>query len=336
MPRLAPRPSVGRPTSGSCSTAKSVVGLSALPPPGRPMLPWAFAPLGPRRRSHRQSEDQRIGCPRWGPKTSAGWARDSVASPPARRQLVGRPSGKPFEPGPRRASVRCVRRAGGPRRVCRCSRLAGRPKVAARSAPRSAWTRRSRLVADGRGTPEGVCPDGSGASPKGGAVALVLLSIRRDAARLPPARRSVAPGVPPGLDSRRTARRGVPLPKELSPALGCPLETRPCSSRLPKEPGPTVGGLEGTQSHEARRVPSEEGRASTCLPFRPEGWRGRRAFRSAPKGGPVGVLPLPPRGVVWRGRASAAFPREGGLGLRPRPRAPRLRKVPLPLACSAG
>jgi hypothetical protein len=59
LPRLAPRPSASRSTSGHCSAAKSVASPPALPPTNCPILPWAWSQAGSRCLSRRRSEEWR-------------------------------------------------------------------------------------------------------------------------------------------------------------------------------------------------------------------------------------------------------------------------------------
>jgi hypothetical protein len=149
LPRLAPRPSACRPTSGSCSAAKSVASPPALPPTNCPILPWAWSHAG----SDALPPPLRGvagGWPPTAPRDRGGLARDSGTSPSRRGGSDPRPMHGLVGPRPRGASVRCVRRSGGPRGVRPCRRLAGHPGVAAPPAPRL-------------GAPEGVPPRGSGA-----------------------------------------------------------------------------------------------------------------------------------------------------------------------------
>jgi hypothetical protein len=140
LPRLFPRPSAVRSTSGLCSAAKSVAACRRC----RRQAARCSLGLGPSRvrrcRSRCCSEERQLARPPCGPKTARGPAADGPF-------VVRRPrGGHPWDPGasslrpragrfrrpllawsvpwPRGASgPACVRRVGGSRRarLCRCS-----------------------------------------------------------------------------------------------------------------------------------------------------------------------------------------------------------------------
>jgi hypothetical protein len=94
--------------------------------------------LGPRlvlMPSRRRSKEWRAAGPLRSRGTAEDWPGDSAASPPRRGGSGRRPMHGLVGPWPRGASVRCVRRADGPRGVRPCRRLAGHPGVAAPPAP---------------------------------------------------------------------------------------------------------------------------------------------------------------------------------------------------------
>jgi hypothetical protein len=87
LPRLGPGLFPVRSTSGPCSVAKSVASLPALPLASCPMLPWAWSQAGSSMPWLPPPLRGVVGgWPRFGPRTSAGLARESG-------RFVGLPEG---------------------------------------------------------------------------------------------------------------------------------------------------------------------------------------------------------------------------------------------------
>jgi hypothetical protein len=277
LPRLAPRPSARHSTSGHCSAAKSVASLPAFPLTNCPILPWAWSQAG----SDAFPSPLRGaagGCP-CGPggplRTGQGFGR--FIAPPKRVESAS--DAWPDGPWPRRASVRCVRRDGGPRGVRPCRRLACHPGVAALSTPRFAEP-------EGFGAPRVGRVGGHPRAPSGrrrrylrGGTPLPSLPLPVAFAVWSPARGSVTSGCrwlqfPIGsVAAVRGSRRS------LSPWFGARW-VRCRGSGLPKEPFPVVRGPLGPSRGSGRPKAS----VPVVGPVDPSAWVWARWIRRAVRG----------------------------------------------------